>query len=110
MIARRSHGDDLVTRKFGELDSELTDSGTSSVDEDPRFVRPFCRVEALSESQFLNSVQGLEGRIETSGYIRDLVWEDDRMESERPTEYQRLQPAQMRMFLRESSRRGRRTS
>jgi len=67
MIARRSNGDDLVTRKFGELDSELTDSGTSSVDEDPRFVFLFCRVEALGESQLLNPVQGLEGRVETGG-------------------------------------------
>ena len=66
---RGSDGDDLVTRKFGKLNSELTNSGTSSVDEDPRFVSPFSRrrVEALGESQFLNPVQGLEGRVEASG-------------------------------------------
>ena len=67
MIARGSDGDDLVTRKLGELNSELTDSGTSSVDEDPRFACPFCRVEVLGETQFLNPVQGLEGRVEAGG-------------------------------------------
>ena len=78
MIARGSDGDDLVTRKLGELNSELTDSGTSSVDEDPCFVCPFGRrrVEALGESQFLNSVQGLEGCVEASGsYQRPCVRE-----------------------------------
>ena len=88
MIVRRSDGDDLVTRELGELDSELTDSGTSSVDEDPRFVCPLDRrrVEALGEFQFLSPVQGLEGRVEASGYIRDLCEETiAQMESERHT-------------------------
>ena len=69
MIARGSDGHDLVTRELGELDSELTDSGTSSVDEHPRFVSPFggCRVKPLGESQLLNPIQCLEGRVEASG-------------------------------------------
>ena len=52
MIARGGDGDDLITRKLGELNSELTDSGTSSVDENPRIICPFsrCRVEPLGES------------------------------------------------------------
>ena len=51
VIASGSDGDDLVARELGELDSELTDAGTSSVDEDPRFVCPFGRrrVEAFGE-------------------------------------------------------------
>ena len=49
MIARGGDGDDLVTRKLGELDCKLTDSSASSVDENPRFIGPFwrCRVETL---------------------------------------------------------------
>jgi len=69
MIARGSDGDDLVTRELGELNSELTDSRTSSVDENPRIICPFsgCRVEPLGESQFLNPVQCLEGCVDASG-------------------------------------------
>jgi len=43
VVARGGDGDDLVTRKLGELDSELTDSGTPSVNEEPRLVGPFRR-------------------------------------------------------------------
>jgi len=69
MIARGSDGDDLIARELGELNSELTNSRTSSIDEHPCTVCPFsgCRVEPLGESQFLGPVQCLEGRIEASG-------------------------------------------
>jgi len=43
VVARGGDGDDLVTRKLGELDSELTDSGTPSVNEEPCLVGPFRR-------------------------------------------------------------------